>query len=125
MISLDTIQLPDDLSWVDEFDWTPTKQSESFSLTGALIVETATKQAGRTITLFGSEEAGWITRGVLNQIYAKLSQSQAMVLTLNDARVINVRFSHNQKPIDARSIVDYATPDDNDFYSITLRFIAV
>lgn len=47
------IRLPDDLLWVDEHAWTPGVASVSYLLTGALLVESAIRQAGRPITLVG------------------------------------------------------------------------
>lgn len=125
MITLDAITLPSDLIWTDEFDWSPVKQNESYSLTGALFVESGVKQAGRPITLVGGETAAWIERATLNVLYAKLTSPANMVLTLNDARTFTVVFNHNSKPIDAVPIIDYSTPDSADWYSITIRLMQV
>lgn len=40
------IRLPDYLLWVDEHAWTPGVASVSYLLTGALLVESAIRQAG-------------------------------------------------------------------------------
>ena len=36
---LDTITLPDDLLWINEFEWNPVKQTTERRLTGALLVQ--------------------------------------------------------------------------------------
>ncbi len=36
-MQLDTMTLPDNLLWVNEFDWTPVAQSTDRSLTGSLL----------------------------------------------------------------------------------------
>lgn len=124
-ITLDAITLPDDLTWADEFDWTPTEQQRAFTLTGSQVVETGVRQAGRPITLAGGDDAGWIDRATLNAIYNKLSDNTAMTLTLHDARTFQVAFDHQQKPIAARPVIDYRTPDAADYYTLTLRFITL
>ena len=61
-ITLGAVTLPQGLVWSDEFDWTPLAQTTEYSLTGALIVEQAEKQAGRPITLVGGIDFAWLTR---------------------------------------------------------------
>jgi len=57
-----TIDLPKDLEWEDESIWSPVEQSLEYSLTGALLIQTGIKLHGRTITLVGKDDMGWITR---------------------------------------------------------------
>jgi hypothetical protein len=124
-ITLDAITLPDDLIWTDEFAWSPLQQSKTYSLTGALILETGAMQAGRPITLAGSDDAAWITRAALKTLYAKLTTTASMSLALNDGRVFTVAFNHDDKPIEARPVFDYSTPADDDFYTLTLKLITL
>lgn len=123
-MQLDAIILPDDLIWVDELEWTPVQQSEAYTLTGALVLETGVKQAGRPITLQGDGESAWITRATLLSLYAKLTAAPPYTLTLNDARTFSVAFRHGQAPIQAQPVIDYNTPADADYYSgLTLRLM--
>ncbi|MGZ4954139.1 MAG: hypothetical protein ACXV8Q_03415 [Methylobacter sp.] len=124
-ISLDTIALPDDLIWTDEFDWTPVQQTQQYSLTGALIIETGVKQAGRPITLVGGRDAAWVSRDTVNTLYAKLTGTTPFTLTLNDGSTHSVVFRHDGNPIDAKPIIDYNNPAADDYYSLTLRFLKV
>ena len=57
-----TLDLSDRLAWTDEFGWSPVEQSTEYSTTGALLVDVATKLAGRPITLEGKETATWLPR---------------------------------------------------------------
>lgn len=123
-ITLDAITLPSDLIWTDEFDWSPMQQSEAYTLTGALVLETGLKLKGRPITL-ASGETVWIDRQTLVALYAKLSSSAVMVLTLNDARTFNVVFRNGQQPLQAAPVVDYATPDNADFYTLSIQLMQV
>ncbi|WP_432745764.1 hypothetical protein ABXJ76_07805 [Methylobacter sp. G7] len=124
-ITLDAITLPEDLIWTDEFDWSPRQQKETYTLTGALVVELGIKQKGRSITLVGGEQAAWIERSVLMSLYAKLDSASVMTLTLNDARVFSVVFSADSRPIEAALIIDYSTPASTDWYSLTLKLMQV
>jgi len=124
-ISLDAIALPVDLIWTDEFDWSPVQQSQQYTLTGALILETGVKQAGRPITLIGGRDAAWANRATVKALYAKLTATPPFVLTLNDARTFNVTFANGGNPVEAKPIIDFNNPDDSDVYALTLRFITL
>ena len=51
---LDTITLPDDLLWINEFEWNPVKQTTKRSLTVALLVQEGQLINGRPIVLSGN-----------------------------------------------------------------------
>lgn len=123
--TLDAFSLPTDLVWINEFEWTPVEQSEEYTLNGALIFDSGIKQAGRPITLEGGVDAAWLERGELKTLYAKLDDDAAMTLTLGDGRVFTVRFDHKNQPIESEPIIDYAVPEDEDKYTLTVRFITV
>lgn len=124
-MQLDNLTLPSDLIWFDEFDWTPIEQSRAYSVTGALIIQTGTKQAGRPITLSGDDRSGLISRADLATLQSKLTANNALVLTLNDARTFNVTFDHSKNPIEAKPWIDYSTPDSSDFYTLKISLITV
>lgn len=89
-ITLGAFTLPQGLVWADEFDWSPLAQSTEYSLTGALIVEQAEKQAGRPITLVGGREFAWMTRSEVIALKTLLDTGAVMTLTLHDARTFTV-----------------------------------
>lgn len=124
-LRLDGLILPPDLLWTDEFDWTPTEQHQSYSLTGAVIFETAIKQAGRPITLQGGQDYGWVIRTQVEAVYSKLSITTPLVLVLPIMSGFNVRFRHEDKPIDSKPIVDYRILAGSDFYTLTVKLITV
>ena len=124
-ITLDAITLPEDLIWVDEFDWSPIAQGSKRSITGALILNSGVKLKGRKITLVGEENWVDCLRSLVKTLHTKLGDDAQMILTLHDARSFNVRFDHQSKPINAQPVIDYNNPDDSDNYSLTLRFFTV
>lgn len=94
-ITLGNITLPSGLIWSDEQEWSPIDQQTSYSLTGALIVEEAEKQAGRLITLTGqvsgNDHTAWMTRAAIATLRTALDTPLAQfTLTLHDARTFTV-----------------------------------
>jgi len=124
-ITLDALTLPNDLIWSDEFDWSPIQQTESYTLTGALVVESGKMLAGRPITLAGDEKSAWATRAQVNALYALLDTDPTMLLTLHDGRTFNVKFKHAGQPVQAKPVIDYNNPDDSDWYTLTLKLFTV
>ena len=124
---LDDIELPDDLLWVNEFDWNPVEQSQERSLNGALLVQEQGKQYGRSIVLSGGEEAGWVSRSVVIDLFALSSiANKVMTLTLADLRQYSVIFDRGSgSPVEARQLLPFAYPDDSGKYLLTLKFMTV
>jgi hypothetical protein len=124
----DSLSLPDDLIWTDEHGWSPAVSSVSYLLTGALIVQSATRLAGRPVTLVGAADMAWIARATLNTLYAWAgiplsSNSGRLELTLTDGRVLQVAFRHQDTPIEAEPVLGIPARNDADYYRITLRFM--
>lgn len=70
VITLGGIELPGDLSWPDRYTWNAVAVSSEYSLTGALIIQSSTKLAGRPITLEGADNRAWATRDQVTAIQA-------------------------------------------------------
>lgn len=107
-ITLGAIQLPAGLFWSDEFAWTPVSLSTEYSLTGALLVQAATKQAGRPITLTGQSDGlnhtAWISRTNLMALKTALNVTGASwTLTLHDTRTFTVMAAPDE-PLDAEPL---------------------
>ncbi len=122
-IELNGIVLPADLLWIDETDWTPVAQSDSeYSITGSLFVDTGVKQAGRPITLAGSEESAWVSRSTVLALMDVLAiPGKRMTLNLH-GRTFTVIFNHeNGDPIDATAIYPQSPPDDEGYYYLVVK----
>lgn len=122
------LPLPDDLLWADEHAWSPAVASVSYLLTGALLVQSATRQAGRPITLVGPSDMAWVTRGAVSTLHTwaavpLAAASGRFELTLRDARVFTVAFRHADTAIDAEPVLGFPAQSDTDFYRITLRLM--
>lgn len=75
-----TLALPD-LIWEDEDQWDPLLQTTEYTLSGALVIEEATRMAGRPVTLGGGESFGWLTRAQVATLRS-LGSPAGVVLTL-------------------------------------------
>lgn len=121
--TLGALDIPRSLIWVDEFNWTAPVQAHEYSITGALIVDVATRQAGRPITLQGVDDHGWVARGDLAALWALVNTTTApLSLALADGRAFSVRFAPDA-PIEAAPIARAELPSDALPYIVTLRLV--
>lgn len=132
-ITLNGLALPDGLRWSDEFTWSPLRTTRDYSLTGALILQTAERQAGRPITLIGGERWAWMTRANLLSLKTLLdTYAASMTLVLHDARSFAVTpVYEGDGPLDAtaKAVVQdsgLANPSASAWYVINfLKLITV
>jgi hypothetical protein len=122
------VTLPDDLLWADEHAWTPAVASVSYLLTGALLVQSAVRRAGRPITLAGPVDMAWVPRPVITTLYAwaavPLGESSGRFeLTFSDGRQFTVAFRHADTAIESEPVLGFPARSDADFYRLTLRFL--
>ena len=122
--------LPNDLLWSDEHAWTPATSSVSYLITGALLVQSAVKQAGRPMTLTGAQDMAWVTRSCVETLYewaaAPLgADSGRFELTLFDARIFTVAFRHAEGAIEAEPVTGFTARSNDDFYRITLKLMQI
>lgn len=136
-ITLDTLTLPADLVWQDEFAWSAIVQQSDWALDGSLILQESSMQAGRPITLVGGADAAWMTRAQVQalQALADAAPDANHTLTLADARSFTVRFrrgapstagaNSGSGPFSATPIVGYAAPEAGDFYAVQINLFQV
>ena len=125
-ITLDAINLPADLEWIDEYTWSPVKNKSDISLAGKLIIQEAAQLKGREITLQGGTEASWVTRAIVDALKAKADTADNQMTLSYHGRNFTVAFNRaNGNPIDSRLIQRKADPQSDDFYSLTLKLMEV
>lgn len=104
----ETINLHPQFHWADEFDWQPQVISEPiYTLTGAMIVETGTKQAGRAITLVGDNV--WLDKVLLVKLFDL--QGSTLSLGVPDGRHFEVVLKKLDK---VAPITPYKKADESD-----------
>lgn len=119
------VELPDALDWADELGWPAVTQSTTYTLTGALIVESAAKQTGRRIELAGDEQRAWLPRSVLMQLREWAAIAGARMTLLLRGTTYTVIWDHEAGAIEARPVMFFEEPEPEDHYVVTLRFIQV
>lgn len=122
--------LPDDLLWSDEHSWSPAVASTSYLITGALLIQSATRQAGRPITLVGAPDMAWVTRATVELLRAWAAipvgiTTGRFALTLKDGPSFTVAFRHTETAIEAEPVLGIPARADTDFYRLTLRFLEI
>ena len=124
-ITLDGLVLPEELRWVDEFEWDSVQASAKRTLGGKLIVQESSipGEQGRPVTL-NSEDA-WIERSDLIILLGWVSvPSKQMTLILNDARTFTTRFRHWDKPVlPSPQVVETAFPTDTTLYKLFMKLV--
>lgn len=122
-----TANISDRLDWQDEFGWSPVDQATSYSTTGALLVDVALKQAGRPITLVGTETAAWISRALCStlQAWAELPGIQLTLVIRGQAR--QVMFDHAKGGFTGQPVwkLQDGEQSDEQLYVPTFRFLEV
>ncbi len=116
-ITLDSLQLPDDMVWKDELDWTPVGQTITPTLDGSLLLEDNPLFSGQPITLVGVADRGLVLQ--LKALEAQLSSP--MVLALHDGKLRTVYW--RRPGVKASPYGDeFADPTADDPYNLELSF---
>ncbi|TJZ73189.1 hypothetical protein [Chitiniphilus eburneus] len=112
------------LQWRDEHQWQPVQQAVEPTLTGSLLIDVGTWQAGRPITLASGDAFGWLDGATLTQLQAWARiPGQTLTLQLRDA-TRTVLFRHHDRPaIEARPVLDIDSPAITDYYVVTLKLM--
>jgi hypothetical protein len=124
-ITLDTLTLPADLAWPDEWSWSPVAQSAEYGVEGALVVESSAKLAGREITLESPPDQAVVTRATLDTLRSwAAAAGKEMTLTLRGTPR-TVLFDHARVALEATPLQSWCDPPADALYTVKLRFIQV
>ncbi len=128
-VTLQELTLPNDLLWTDELSWTPVVATNTYTLTGSLIIEQGVRQAGRPITLSADPDMAWVTRGtveVLRSWSAITDRKFKLVLEYpTDTRQFLVVFRHDGDPITASPVKGFPEHRSDDWFRVALKFLEV
>lgn len=121
-----TLTLDPDLYWSDENDWHAVEQTTQRTVTGALIVSSSSRVAGRPITLQPQDDvSAWMSRQTLETLRSWAAvPGRQMTLTLRGT-ARTVIFRHQETAIEATPVIHYADTDNEDWYRVTLRFMEI
>ena len=122
----ETIELPTDLQWVDEFQWSKIAQSApEYSITGSMFIQQGTKKAGRPITLSG--DWAWVQRNDLTILRSWCDVPKlTMTLTHPDSQTSAVMWRLHEIALDNTNPVDYQAPEeDTDPYTAAFKLMTI
>lgn len=126
-ITLDTLTLPDELMWVDEFAWGTVRFNAKRTVLGRLVLlgNNVMGNSGRLITL--ESDNSWILRSDLLILRNWTDEiDKDMVLKLHDGTLFSCRFRFWDTPcIEASPIVSTAFPTNDTYYKLTLKLVVV
>jgi hypothetical protein len=121
-----TLDLGQDLRWLDEFSWVAVQQEVERSITGKNVLQVGQRVAGRPITLASDGAMGGLITG------AQVVQCQAWAGTLgqeltlsHNGQTHDVVWRLHENAIDADPLVPYSDPLPTDLYRVTLRLMTV
>lgn len=120
------LQLHQQFSWLNEYDWTALAQSTPiYTLTGAIDIQQGIKKAGRPIYLSGKHV--WIKRADVKTLQAWADVAElSMMLVCPDGREFKVIFDRPAL-LNVQAVQDYRHIDhrDDDFFRLDLQFLTV
>ncbi|MFV2030505.1 hypothetical protein [Neisseria sp. S1] len=120
------IELPQDMRWSDEFDWSRVAQAEpQRTLSGGLVIQQGVKLNGRPITLNG--EGIWIDRDKLLTLrdWTDIPELE-MTLQHYDGREFTVVFRLHDSWAANLAPVMFATPETgSDKYTATINLMTI
>lgn len=121
-----TIELHKDLFWSDENSWLPVEQTVARTVTGALIVQSATRVGGRPITLEPEDDSSaWMFRTVIDAM-RNWAAVPGKVLTLNlHGTSREVLFRHQDGGLEAKPVVHYDDIESADWYLCVIRLMEI
>ena len=122
--------LPNGLLWTDEFNWTPVRATNTYALSGALIIEQGKRLAGRPISLEApQDDMAWVSRGLVQTLREWSERlNRRFLLTLEypaDNRAFTVVFDCSSDPIGAEPVKGFASHATADEFRVSLKFIEV
>lgn len=123
---VDTIVLHKDLLWSDETNWNPVQQTATRTITGAMIVQTGTMQAGRPITLEAEDDrSAPHSRETVDALrnWAAVPGKE-MVLTLGGVEY-DVIFRHQDGGFQATKWIHYDNVQPEDIYLVVVRLMTL
>lgn len=129
-VTLQELTLPNDLMWGDELAWTPVTATNTYTLTGALVIEQGVRLAGRPFTLQSPDlELAWVTRQTVQTLLAwSAIAGRKFTLGLqypSDTRQFTVAFDHSQDPVAAQPVKGFPGHNLGDWFHVTLKFLEV
>jgi len=123
MITLDALELPSELIWIDEYSWSKVRVNEKLSLSGVrnIAENKLPADSGRPVTL--TSDYAWIKKSYLDILFNWSEElNKEMILIFHNFATYNVRFRHIEYPvIEATQVLNTAFHDNNTYYNLIIK----
>lgn len=119
IITLDTITLPSDMRWINQYSATNAKTNRQRAISGKQYIHRYVLAGGKDINLSGGNNYGWIDKVTLDALQALYNSANSMVLTI-DGTAYNVLFKDDGLQADPLQWFD--TFEDTDLFIPRLQF---
>lgn len=125
-IILNGVELNGSMEWIDRHKVRPVGQSVKRLLGGAAVVR-STKLIGlRNVTLEATEDHGWLTLAVVQQIEAMADVAGATYNLTIDSVTYSVIFRHEESPaVDLSPLLPRIQEQSGDYYIGTIKLAIV
>lgn len=122
----EVVALPDDLRWIDEFDWNAVLEHKEYSSKGAPVIDREVKSAGRQITLSSYDDfAGAMKLVDVRKLHTWSAEPSTQMELVFRGATYQVLWDCSDKPVQAEPFVDYSDPVGGDYFKVKLAFIEV
>jgi len=108
VITLNGIDLGEDLIWTDRYAWSPVLQTQRMTIGGGLNIFSEPTNVLRPVTLFASENQGWMIKSVVDSLRSlSADPTQSYLFNFHNLETFLVRFKHYEPPaLDLKPLVD-------------------
>lgn len=123
----ESIEFTESLFYSDEFNWAKVTHNQKYTLDGTLIVQTATRKAGRPVTLTAPDDMAWLTREQVErlQIWCEVEGLklwyERLVKGVNTQTLVS--FNNANSPIDAKPVKGFNSPESDDEFTAKISLI--
>jgi hypothetical protein len=128
MITLGNVVLDPNLGWQERYSSSEVGQSVRTTLGGRVVIQAAALQGGNNITLSASEDSGWLTKTMADELRV-MSRDPGRVLYLtfhSDLVNVPVVFRHHEAPaLDLRALQPKTTPLPEDYFIGTIKLMRI
>lgn len=125
-LTLGGVTLSDSTIWADRDSYSPVAMSRTQTLGMKQVVRAVAVPKGRTITLQGVQDTGWVTKAVVDQLQA-LADAVGATYTLNfNGTQYTVMFKHDDPPaFSAAPLVYRNNQAQTDYYTWEVKLVTV
>lgn len=126
MFTIGGVSINPSMEWTDQFSSQVVEQTTRRTLTGKLVIYSASLQKGQKVTLVSTEEYGWLTRAQADALLALAEIPGVIYSMVRNGETYNVVFRHDEPPaIDLRPLIPRMSMESTDYLVGTIKLLIV